>query len=86
MSKEILEGFGIQTSGGMIAKDERDAVEIARYLGYPVVLKDRLTDVIHKSDLGGVKLDLRNDFDVKRHTTRLSRNSKEGISQVSLQT
>lgn len=85
-SKEILEGFGIQTSGGMIAKDERDAVEIARYLGYPVVLKIASPDVVHKSDLGGVKLDLRNDFDVKKaYNEIVSQFKGRDITGVSVQ-
>jgi acyl-CoA synthetase (NDP forming) len=85
-SKQILEGFGIQTSGSMIAKDEGDAVEIARYLGYPVVLKIVSPDVVHKSDLGGVKLDLRNDLDVRKaYTEIISQFKGKDIIGVSVQ-
>jgi len=64
-SKEILEGIGIPTTGGIVAKSEDDAVAISRAIGYPVVLKIVSPDVVHKTDGGGVKLNLGSDEDVR---------------------
>ena len=47
-----------------IATTEAHAVQIARELGYPVVMKLHSPDVIHKTDAGGVRLDLRGDGEV----------------------
>ncbi len=63
--KQILENAGIKTTGGMIVLCEDEAVEMSRNIGYPVVLKIISPDIIHKTDSGGVKLDLRNDRDVR---------------------
>ncbi|MCK9273848.1 MAG: GNAT family N-acetyltransferase [Syntrophales bacterium] len=63
--KEILEGLGITTTGFLVAATEDDAVAISRRIGYPVVLKILSPDVIHKSDAGGVRLNLTGDEAVR---------------------
>jgi len=63
--KQILENAGIKTTEVMIALCEDEAVEMSRDIGYPVVLKIISPDIIHKTDSGGVKLNLRNDRDVR---------------------
>jgi len=63
-SKEILEAYGFLTPRGSIATTAEQAANIAGQIGYPVVLKIWSPDIIHKSDVGGVKLGLRNDHEV----------------------
>ncbi len=55
-SKEILEAYGFVTPKGSIATTAEQAVNTAEQLGYPVVLKIWSPDILHKSDVGGVKL------------------------------
>lgn len=57
-SKEILEAYGFATPKGSVATTAEQAANIARQLGYPVVLKIWSPDILHKSDIGGVKLGL----------------------------
>lgn len=64
-SKEILEGSGVATTGSLVAGSEHEAVAMSRGIGYPVVLKIVSPDVIHKTDAGGVKLNLTNERDVR---------------------
>lgn len=64
-SKAILEGIGIETSGALVAADEDEAVALSRAIGYPVVLKIVSPDVVHKTDGGGVKLNLVSDEEVR---------------------
>jgi acetyltransferase len=59
-SKEILEAYGFATPKGALAATAEQAAGIADQLGYPVVLKIWSPDIIHKSDVGGVKLGLAN--------------------------
>ncbi|MFA5424168.1 MAG: acetate--CoA ligase family protein, partial [Phycisphaerae bacterium] len=63
-SKEILEAYGFVTPKGSIASTAEQAASIANLLGYPVVLKIWSPDIIHKSDVGGVKVGLRNPAEV----------------------
>jgi acetyltransferase len=57
-SKEILDAYGIPTVPTFIAQTDDEAVAKAEGLGYPVVLKLHSETVTHKSDVGGVKLNL----------------------------
>ena len=57
-SKDILEAYGFVTPKGMIATSAEQAAGIADQLGYPVVMKIWSPDIIHKSDVGGVKVSL----------------------------
>ena len=55
-SKEILEAYGFVVPKGSISSTAEQAVNIAEQLGYPVVLKIWSPDILHKSDVGGVRI------------------------------
>lgn len=57
-SKQLLEEAGIPTTAARLATSRAQAVAIAAELGFPVVLKVLSEDIPHKSDAGGVKLNL----------------------------
>jgi acetyltransferase len=59
-AKEILEAYGFATPKDGIASTAEQAVNIADQIGYPVVLKIWSPDIIHKSDVGGVRVGLEN--------------------------
>ena len=63
--KEILEGMGIGTTGCLVAGSEDEAVEMAQAVGYPVAMKIVSPDVVHKSDSGGVVLNLNHPGEVR---------------------
>ena len=63
-SKEILEAYGFVTPKGTIATTAEQAANIAQQLGYPVVMKIWSPDILHKSDVGGVRVGLRNAQEV----------------------
>ncbi|UCD51253.1 MAG: acetate--CoA ligase family protein [Phycisphaerales bacterium] len=64
-SKEILEAYGFATPKGSIATTADQAANIADQLGYPVVLKIWSPDILHKSDVGGVKVGLKSAQQVR---------------------
>lgn len=59
-SKSILEAYGFKIPAGQLAASSDEAVEIAKMVGFPVAIKIVSPDVVHKTDLGGVKLGLAN--------------------------
>ncbi|MEJ2167200.1 MAG: bifunctional acetate--CoA ligase family protein/GNAT family N-acetyltransferase [Desulfobacterales bacterium] len=63
-SKEILAAYGLPVIRTEIAKSEAQASSIGREMGYPLVMKVHSPDITHKTDAGGVRLDLRCDADV----------------------
>jgi len=64
-SKEILEAYGFVTPKGAIATTADQAAGIAEQLGYPIVLKIWSPDILHKSDVGGVKTGLAGENEVR---------------------
>jgi acetyl coenzyme A synthetase (ADP forming)-like protein len=64
-SKEILKAYGFVTPTGYIATTAEQAANIAQQIGYPVVLKIWSPDIIHKSEVGGVLLDLNSEKTVR---------------------
>jgi acetyltransferase len=64
-AKEILRAYDFNVLGGQLAQNDDEAVEIAERIGYPVVLKISSPDIIHKSDFGGVRINLANAEQVR---------------------
>ncbi len=57
-AKEMLESAGIPVAKTRLAKDRSEAMKLAAELGFPVVIKVVSPDIAHKSDVGGVRLNL----------------------------
>lgn len=64
-SKDILKAYGFRIPEGYMASSADEAVEIGYRLGFPLAMKIVSPDVVHKSDLGGVKLDVANGQQVR---------------------
>ncbi len=64
-SKAILQAYGFKTPEGSIANTPEQAANIAGQIGFPVVLKIWSSEILHKSDVGGVKLGLNSEQQVK---------------------
>jgi acetyltransferase len=69
-SKQILDAYGMPTVPARIARSEDEAVRIAAELGPIIVLKLYSEMITHKTDVGGVKLNLRGETKSARHTAR----------------
>jgi len=64
-SKQLLSLYGIPTVETRIAASEEEAVKVAAEIGYPVVLKVFSETISHKTDVGGVKLNLADEAAVR---------------------
>ncbi len=60
----VMEAAGIPMPKSYVAKDLKEAIQYAEQIGYPVVMKIVSKDIIHKSDAGGVALNLENREEV----------------------
>ena len=60
VAKELIASYGIPVTTPLAAGSAAEAVAAAERIGYPVVLKVRSPDLTHKTDVGGVALDLAN--------------------------
>ena len=64
-SKALLSAFHIPVAKTMVAHSPNEALLIAQQLGFPVAMKINSHDISHKSDVGGVMLNLRNAQEVR---------------------
>jgi len=64
-ARSIMQAYGLRIPRSEIAKTPEEAVTIASGFGYPVVLKIASPDILHKTDVGGVKVGLRSASDVR---------------------
>lgn len=65
-SKKVLSASEIPVTETILAEDELEAVDAARELKYPVVMKVASPDIIHKSDIGGVRVGLTSEIEVRQ--------------------
>lgn len=59
-ARQILTAYGLQIPKSEMATDPDEAIDLARQIGFPVVLKIASPDILHKTDVGGVKVGLNN--------------------------
>ncbi len=64
-ARDILTAYGLQVPESQIAASPDQAVDIAERIGYPVVLKIASPDILHKTDVGGVKVNLGDQEEVR---------------------
>jgi acetyltransferase len=64
-ARQILTAYGLQIPKSEIAATPDEAVDLAHQIGFPVVLKIASPDILHKTDIGGVKVGLNNAEDVR---------------------
>src|SRR3990167_3693500 len=64
-AKELIEVFGITTTRHAVTSSITEAIQAATALGYPVVLKIVSPDISHKTDVGGVKVGIKDTEGIK---------------------
>ena len=74
--QQILKAYGLPLPKSALATTEAEAVNTARKIGYPIVMKIASPQIIHKSDAGGVKVNLRSDAEVRSAFKDIIKNAK----------
>jgi len=64
-SKRLLAAYGIPVTYTAVATSGEEAVQLAHLIGYPVVMKLHSSDIAHKTEVNGVRLDLRSEDEVR---------------------
>jgi len=76
-AREILKAYGLPISNFKLAKTVEEAIGIAKEIGYPVAMKIVSPDIIHKTDAGGVKLNIQHKGDVASAFTEIVANARD---------
>jgi acetyltransferase len=84
-SKQVLAAYGIPVPQTLVAANEKEAVELAEEIGYPVVLKLHSETITHKSDIGGVQLNLSDGNAVRAAYTKIQQAAGYAFDGVTVQ-
>jgi acetyl coenzyme A synthetase (ADP forming)-like protein len=76
-AKEVFSAYGLPITRTRLAKSEEDAVKLANEVGYPVVMKIVSPDILHKSDAGGVKVNIKDEPAVRDAFRTIMANAKD---------
>lgn len=80
----IVAAYGIPVSRGRLAHRADEAARIAEEIGFPVVLKVSSPDVVHKSDVGGVRVGLNDTEEVRRAYQEISSSVRRHLPSASI--
>ena len=82
--REILDAYGFPLPNSALAATEDEAVAAANKIGYPIVMKIASPQIVHKSDAGGVKVNLTNDDEVRNGFKIIMENAKKYDSNAEI--
>ena len=81
---QIMEAYGIPTAKMILAKDEEEAAALAAEIGMPVVLKVASPDISHKTDVGGVLLNLADEKSVRGGYKTITSQAKAALPDAQI--
>jgi len=82
--REILYAYGFPLPQSVVATTEDEAVAAANKIGYPIVMKISSPQIVHKSDAGGVKVNLTNDEETRDGFKTIMDNAKKYDSNAEI--
>ncbi|GAH23408.1 unnamed protein product, partial [marine sediment metagenome] len=84
-SKELLKEIGISIPGQKLTSTKEETVLAAKNIGFPVVLKLMAEDIVHKSDTGAVKLNIKNEEETNNAFEELMKIPSQAEKLISVQ-
>jgi acetyl-CoA synthetase (ADP-forming) len=83
-AKKLCSLYGLPVTKIKVTSTEEEALDAAKEIGYPVVLKIVSPQVLHKSDVGGVLVDITNEDDVRHGFRKIIENVKANVSNAEI--
>jgi acetyltransferase len=84
-AKKVLRGHGIPITKEILAASADSAVKAARKIGYPVALKIQSAQIAHKTEAGGIKLNVTSDAEVRAGFKEVMANAKKYMPDAKIQ-
>ncbi|NMC28658.1 MAG: acetate--CoA ligase family protein [Pelolinea sp.] len=75
-AKQVFEAYQMPVTHSRVAKSEDEAVKLAKEIGYPLVMKIVSPQILHKSDAGGVKVNIKDEAAVRSAYQQILKNAK----------
>ncbi|MEM3067607.1 MAG: acetate--CoA ligase family protein [Thermoplasmata archaeon] len=83
-AKEILAAYKIPVAKTLLAKNKEEAIQLSKNLKYPLVAKIVSPQIIHKSDVGGVVLNIKNEIELEQAYDKIMNNVKKNVSNAEI--
>ena len=83
-SRNILELAGVPFNKSGLATSEAEAAKMANEMGYPIVMKIVSPQIIHKTEVGGVKVNIASEDEVKSAFTEIVTNAKAKVPDAEI--
>ena len=77
LTQKLLTSYGLPTPKQGLATNEQEAIAIAGDIGFPVVCKVSAKDIIHKTDVGGIRVNIKNEDDLRAAFNGILRDVKK---------
>ncbi|MFP4345488.1 MAG: acetate--CoA ligase family protein [Anaerolineales bacterium] len=84
-SKKVFRAYGLPVAKTELATSEEEAVRLAEEVGYPIVMKIVSPDILHKSDAGGVKVEINDADEVREAYGTIMANAQEYKADADIQ-
>jgi acetyltransferase len=75
-AKQVFSAYGLPITSTELARSEDEAVALAKKIGFPVVMKIVSPEILHKSDAGGVKVNIKDEAACREAYNTILKNSK----------
>lgn len=85
LTRPLLSAYGVPVIAGEVARSADQAAQIADRIGYPVAMKIVSPDILHKSDVGGIRLNLNNSAEVASAYTEIMSSLAARLPQAVLE-
>ncbi len=79
LTEDLFELYDLPTPDQAVARSAEEAVELAKQIGYPVIAKVSSPDILHKTDIGGVRTNLQSDREVASAYEDILKNCKKAL-------
>jgi len=83
-SKALLRAFHVPVNMTIEARDPREALVAAETLGFPIAMKINSPDVVHKTDVGGVKINIAHAASVQRAFHEITSNARKALPEAKI--
>jgi acetyl coenzyme A synthetase (ADP forming)-like protein len=84
-AKLVFKAYGMPVTLNILSTSEDEAIKLANQIGYPVVMKIVSPDILHKSDAGGVKVNVKDDAGVREAYQTILSNAKAYKADADIQ-
>ncbi len=83
-ARDIIAAYGFKTPQSSLVMTSEEAIEAAQKIGYPVVMKIVSPDILHKTDVGGVRVGIENDLQVEEAFFDITAQSRQYSPQAAI--